>query len=109
MGFDLDEALERVGGDRELLKEIADLFLEDAPRSLEAVRLAIDANDCPALQRAAHSLKGSVANFGAQETVDAAFRLEKMGVDGKMGDAMATFAQLESALQTVCEGLSQIE
>ena len=109
MGFDLNAALERVGGDQELLKEIADLFLDDAPNSLASVRAAIEANDGAALQRSAHSLKGSVANFGAEEAVDAAFRLEKMGADGKLDGAMAVFAELENELQTVSEGLSQLE
>jgi HPt (histidine-containing phosphotransfer) domain-containing protein len=108
MGFDLSAVLERVGGDQELLKEIANLFLEDAPRLLDLVREAIDAGDALGLQRAAHSLKGSVANFGPQEAVDAAYQLEKMGADGKLEGASDAFTILESELQKVFGELSQV-
>lgn len=109
MGFDLEAALERVGGDQELLKEIAGLFLEDAPGLLDLVRDAIEKNDASALQRAAHSLKGSVANFGAEETVEAAFQLEQMGANGKLDGAKDVFVVLENELHKVSEKLSQIE
>ena len=35
----------------------------------------------------AHRLRGSLANFGAEEAVEAAFRLEKMGVEGDLAGA----------------------
>ena len=108
MGFDLSAALERVGGDEELLKEIAGLFLVDAPKSVASIRAAIDKSDAMALQRSAHSLKGSVANFGAEEAVEAAFQLEKMGTDGKLEGASEAFTVLDSEIQKVCEGLSQV-
>ena len=108
MGFDLSAALERVGGDEELLKEIAGLFLEDAQKSMALIRAAIDESDEMALQRSDHSLKGSVANFGAEEAVEAAFQLEKMGVDGKLEGASDAFRVLDSEMQKVCEGLSQV-
>ena len=95
MSFDLNAALERVGGDQELLKEIAQLFLDDAPGGLALIREAVEKNDALALQRAAHSLKGSVANFGAEETVEAAYQLEQMGANGKLDGAKDVFVVLE--------------
>src|SRR5207248_10364829 len=63
----LDRAaiLARVEGDTTLLREVTDLFLEDAPRLLAEIRDAISRKDAKALERAAHALKGSIANFGA--------------------------------------------
>ena len=57
-------ALSRVGGDMELLREIAALFLEECPRSLLEIHQAVTGEDAAKLENAAHSLKGSVANFG---------------------------------------------
>ena len=74
--LDRSLALSRVGGDVELLQEIAQLFLEDAPNMLAAIDLALRSGDAHALERAAHSLKGSVSNFGAQCAYEAAFSLE---------------------------------
>lgn len=108
MGFDLSAALERVGGDQELLKEIADLFLEDAPQILAAVRSAVESGDAEGLQRAAHSLKGSVANFGAEEAVRSAYSLEQMGQENNLSGASDALEVLEVELQKVFEGLANI-
>lgn len=57
-GLDRQFALSRVGGDEELLKEIALIFLEDYPNSLREIRAAIASGDASQLERAAHSLEG---------------------------------------------------
>lgn len=94
-------ALERVGGDVELLQEMAQLFLEEYPSQLEAIRQAVDAGDPKALERAAHSLKGSIGNFGAAEAHQAAFHLELLGRQGTLEAVHEALAQLEKALQRV--------
>jgi two-component system sensor histidine kinase/response regulator len=93
--FDPDAALKRVDGDRELLKEIAHLFFEDTPRLLTEVRNAIQRGDSKALERSAHTLKGSVGNFGARTAFEAAFSLEQMGRNGDFARASEVFTQLE--------------
>ncbi len=108
MGFDLAVALERVGGDEELLKEIADLFVEDAPQLLEAIRVAVEAGDGSALHRAAHSLKGSVANFGAEEAVKAAFQLEQMGKNNQLDGAVDVFSLLKREIEAVSDALARL-
>ena len=97
-GLDRRLALSRVGGDAELLREIAHVFLEDYPRSLIAIRAAIAAADAKQLEISAHSLKGSVANFGAREAVEAALRLERMGHDREMRESAESLLALERAL-----------
>ena len=108
MGFDLEGALERTGGDEEILKEIAELFLEDGPDLLMQIREAIDAKDAGALQKAAHTLKGSVANFGAEEAVETAFRLETMGREDQLSDVEAVYRSLEAAIHEVKNGLERL-
>jgi HPt (histidine-containing phosphotransfer) domain-containing protein len=78
-GIDRQVALSRVGGDAELLKEIAQLFIDDYPRAMDDIRQAADRGDAKSLERSAHGLKGSVANFGAPSAVEAARMLESMG------------------------------
>ncbi len=65
-GFDMAEALERVDGDMELMKELAGLFLGECPRRMEDIHRSIARRDGPELQQAAHYLKGSVGNLGAR-------------------------------------------
>ena len=106
MSFDMNVALDRVGGDEEILKEIAELFVEDAPSLMADIQQAIQANDTGALERAAHTMKGSVANFGAEAAVEAAMRLETMGRESNLADMETVFAVLEEAINDVVEALS---
>ena len=75
--------LERVEGDHELLVEMINLFVEDAPRLLAAMRDALQRNDMPVLERSAHSMKGAAGNLSAQVTTAAALQLE---TNAKSGD-----------------------
>ena len=97
-GVDRQLALSRVGGDEELLREIASLFLEDYPKAMAELRLAASQGDAQGVERTAHGLKGSVANFGAQAAVDAALMLENMGRSRQLADAEPVVRTLELAL-----------
>jgi len=96
----LDEAvaLSRVGGDEELLREVAELFLADYPHTLEEIRKAVAAGDASTLEHSAHSLKGSVSTFGAPLAFQAALALEQQGRSGTLADSRAGLQQLEKAL-----------
>jgi CheY-like chemotaxis protein len=105
LSFDPGAALKRVDGDRELLREIASLFFEDTPRLLAEVRNAIQRGDGKALERSAHTLKGSVGNFGARAAFEAAFSLEQMGRNGDFARATEVFTQLDRQLTLLIPAL----
>jgi CheY-like chemotaxis protein len=88
----------RFDGEPELLRDVVSLFLEDCPNLVDGVRRAVERGDAQALERAAHKLKGSVANFAARAAYDAAFRLEVMGREGHLEKAAEALERLESAL-----------
>ena len=106
--LDRGVALARVGGDMVLLREIAELFVQECPQLLKEIRHAIDHGDAHALERAAHGLKGSVANFGAGRAVDAAFELEKLGRAGTLANVPESLRDLEQALATLQVELSRL-
>jgi len=91
-------ALSRVGGDIELLREIGQLFLGEYPGLLTKLTAAVASNDAHGVDRTAHSIKGSVATFGAQGAYDAALVLEQMGRSGKLNDAQRRLGELERHL-----------
>jgi PAS domain S-box-containing protein len=99
----LDEslALSRVGGDIDLLKEVVELFLDDYPSTFEKIKGAVASHDARALEHHAHSLKGSVATFGANRAFEAAFALEKQGRSGELAGASDCVLELESALEAL--------
>jgi signal transduction histidine kinase/CheY-like chemotaxis protein len=104
--FDEAAALERLGGDRGLLKELIEMYRAECPRWLEDVRGAIRRGDGAALRRAAHTLRGAVGTFEASDAVDAAQRLERMGAEGNLANASEACGELEAALGRLEPGLA---
>jgi len=106
----LDEGLllERVGGDREALARLVEIFLTDAPLLVEGIRRAVKEKDAGALQAAAHALKGAVSNFAAPAATEAAARLQQIGESGKLNGARAACEVLEKELEQVRATLSTI-
>jgi HPt (histidine-containing phosphotransfer) domain-containing protein len=70
---DLPAALERIGGDHQLFRELALIFVEDSPRLLEALRVSLAERKRGQAERSAHGLKGIAANVGG-------VRVERMAV-----------------------------
>lgn len=99
--LDREVALSRVGGDAELLKEIAVLFLGEYPKILDELRLAAERGDSRKLERTAHGLKGSVSNFGAGVAVEAARKLEAMGRAQQFDGVACVIGDLELALTSL--------
>ena len=81
---DLDAFIERVGGDEELAREMALLFIPDAARLLDRIEEAVRNGDAEQLRQEAHALKGAAGNFGAARTVSGAMELEHMGRSGDL-------------------------
>ena len=94
-------ALDRLGGDVELLRECAQLFLSEYPGLLDSIKEAVSARDSQALQRAAHTMKGAVANFGAKDAYEAAYELESMGRRNDLAD-------VDAACETLVRVMSEI-
>ena len=97
--IDTAAALTRVDGDAELLKELVVLFLKGLPEMLTNLREAVTAGNAKVIERAAHKLKGSVGNFAAQPTFEAALRLEVLGRDGNLSEAEPVYIELEREIQ----------
>src|SRR5580693_3804291 len=71
------------------LREIVGIYIEDTPKRIEDMKTSLAAGDVPAFTRAAHTIKGSSANVGAQVLKGMAERLEiasrKEGLGGVSG------------------------
>jgi two-component system, sensor histidine kinase and response regulator len=96
--LDRELALSRVGGDIDLIKEIAQLFVEDYPRVLDELHQAVDNGDAQAVERTAHGLKGSVSTFGAHAAMEAALTLENLGRARQLDPVRQALNTLELAL-----------
>jgi HPt (histidine-containing phosphotransfer) domain-containing protein len=106
----LDESafLARFDGEPELLRDVVNLFLDDCPKLLDGIRGAVERGDAGGLERAAHKLKGTVANFSARASYEAALRLEVMGREGHLEQARESLGRLESALDELSPTLLRL-
>jgi two-component system sensor histidine kinase/response regulator len=92
------EALARLGGDEELLRELCQIFLEESPKLLQKLRQAIVDTDPDAVMRAAHSLKGELGYLSAAGATQAAGELEEMGHEKNLSRAPEGLVVLEREL-----------
>jgi PAS domain S-box-containing protein len=106
--FDEAELLDRVGGDRELLREVVRLFFETSPAMLAELRQAAAAGDAETLHRQAHTLKGMVGHFGARAAIEAALRLEVMGRDANLAGAEEACAALAAEVERLRPALGRL-
>jgi HPt (histidine-containing phosphotransfer) domain-containing protein len=96
-----DEALEAVGGRHELLAELIEIFMEEYPPTLDAIRAAIDQHDSKGLQLSAHKLKGCLRYFGRSEAAECAKSLEDRGREGRWEGTVPALERLTSALTSM--------
>lgn len=103
--FDLEAALDRVEADEELLREIMVLFLEEMPSLMEDIRHAYGSRNDGQVKRRAHTLKGSVSNFGAHAAYKAAIALEKKAEAQDRGAQGAALNVLEREMERLQKAL----
>lgn len=91
-------ALRNLEGDEAFYEELVGMFRGQYPGLLADVEAAVVANDMDGLQRAAHSLKGSVQVIGGQAAASAALALERIGREEEVGAAGSALAELQARL-----------
>ncbi|HEY8536778.1 MAG TPA: ATP-binding protein [Vicinamibacterales bacterium] len=106
--FDHAAALARVEGDRELLAEIAAIFLADRDAMLAEIRAALEAGDHERVWRGAHRLRGALLTLGAVPSIDAAARLEQAARAGDRTGASVACDQLVVELKRLSSALSSV-
>jgi len=105
--IDWQAAWANLEGDRNLLSELALLFLDDLPQQMEAIHRAVDNRQGYDLERLAHRLKGSVGNFAAKHAFEAAFRLEKVAHEGDFNQTPQALDALEYEIRRLQGALEE--
>ena len=106
--FNLSEALKVTDGDMDIFREIAGIFIKDHTNQVKLIQEGIATGDTHALERAAHSLKGSVSSFGARRAHEAVYRLEVLGKEGKLPEAEEALHELEKELKALVQSMKEI-
>lgn len=103
--FDRARALESLGGDEELLANVASLFVDEAVVYRQALVDALAAGDAATLQREAHTVKSVLATFAYEAGRERALRLEQLAASGDLNGAEAATDEVIAALQKLSEVL----
>jgi len=107
----LDEqgALARIAGDRDLLEEMWQVFLEDGEQKLLALEQARERLDTALSAAVAHSIKGAAASIGAEALQAAAAAMEKDILQGELTRDAILLTRLLSLETTLRQTLSALE
>ena len=108
VSLDRDQILKQMGGNRETLRDVVALFHVEYPKLMKDMRRAIAQQKPSDLQRAAHTLKGSIQLFGAEAVAALALRLETMGRAENLGDAQSACLALEQEIQRLVPVLNDL-
>jgi signal transduction histidine kinase/CheY-like chemotaxis protein len=103
-----DALVVRFGGNEELLVDVAKTFIEFSERLLNAAAEFCSVGEMTGLARTAHSLKGSVGNFGALEAMHATEELERAALAGNAPLARASLARVEVTVSQLRAALTLV-
>ena len=100
-------ALSRERGDA-LVQKVIMAYVDDTPQHLHTLRQAIAGLDPNNLRRAAHSLKSSSANVGADTLAQMCKEMEQLGRTETTEGASGILTDMEQEFQAVRQSLSAI-
>jgi two-component system, sensor histidine kinase and response regulator len=100
-------ALERVGGDRELLGELIAMFKIEIVAWMRDLGDAVAHHDGAALQRTAHTLKSAVGTLGGLRAAELALELETLGRERRIGEAEPVWREFQTAIARLQEALGK--
>ena len=106
--FDRTALDDRLLGDADAIAGIVDIFLEDTPRRIEALKGHAVRGDLEGAGREAHSIKGAAAGIGGEALRKAASEAEKAGREGDAERLAAMMPLLENRFAELRQALASI-
>lgn len=94
--------------DKEIVKEIIDIYISEYPERMVNLEKNIKENDLESLYKNAHSMKGVTANFFDKETEEFARQLESKGREGDASGLQEIFEELKKASESLIDELEAL-
>jgi HPt (histidine-containing phosphotransfer) domain-containing protein len=101
IAWEASRVLEILCGDKELLREVLEIFLEEGPKQIVALRRAITERSAIGVEKTAHSLKGELGILGISAVSRQVCELEEMGRTRDLRRAAEVFAAIENGISGV--------
>jgi len=103
---EMQRILERVDGDLSLLRQIRGLLSSQIAQFACQIQEALETQDSASLAQAAHQIKGSMGNLGAQRAFEAACLLEESAKKEDFRRTEETWQALKQELDRLERGLA---
>lgn len=103
---EVEAAVERLGGDVELYKDLVDRFLNDVSGTRHLLENAVAQRDAAAIHSAAHSLKGLAGSCGATAVMAALAELESLGRGSELGRLSELWPRFQGEMERAAEELA---
>jgi CheY-like chemotaxis protein/nitrogen-specific signal transduction histidine kinase len=107
--LDMDLALDRLDGDRELYDEICQYYLENAPAIMSEIETAFEKDDAVTLGREAHSLKSSSGSVGAMRLYGSSRKVEMIVSGDEPGSLVQAIEELRLEFSKAIDALQAVE
>lgn len=105
MVWDMQAALNRMGGEKELLIDMAEIFVEDSVRLVSDFEDALSQRNAEESTRCVHSLRGMCLNFGARDAAESAQAVELLCSRNELGQASDLTPHMEQQISTLRHAL----
>lgn len=96
-------------GNTGFLKRLVNIFLASTPEFVKNIETAIQAGDRAELVRAAHSLRSSAANVGAEKLSEICRLLEEFGDHLQSDNIVNLLLRLQNEFRSVTNALQQLQ
>ncbi len=104
--IDLKKLSDRFDNDKELLAEVAGIFIRETPIRLEKINAALEAGNIPAMVKLSHSLKGVCATMYAAPLQAKAFEVEMAARQGDLNTIRRAAPEMTAMLQELADALA---
>lgn len=97
--IDFEELLERTENDRELMRDLLEIFKEEFPQRLRALHEAVQSLNATNVTMEARALKGMLSNLAAVEASASVAEIERLGRNKETSKFRESFSRFEALAQ----------
>jgi HPt (histidine-containing phosphotransfer) domain-containing protein len=108
MGLNFQVLEEATGGDRDLMRELAALYLSDADLQLRAIEDAVQSRDLERVRRISHNLLLASESVGASHAAEAFRVLEDAARDGQSEAVQSAVVRGQEEFERVKRSVAEL-
>ena len=106
--LDTKNIMARVQNNPQLLEKVVNMFIKSVEEKIPLLNEAVKNSDNDAIEKLAHSIKGSSAYYSTQLVYNVAAELEKIGKNGNLSNAESVYELLKKELSILVPMLKEL-